>query len=171
VGLRFPGRAKAVRIDAEGEGKKLKGAAQHWANARLHGSPVADDDDENEPDIIVQMRELGSPDDVIERTRSELAAQQAAALEAAFFGVHPDNWLAANVFLALSTQWVLVTGFGAAAYTGLNYQSVESAINMLNVRRSRQPRLLHEIRVMEAAALKVFADDMAEKAAKAEAHG
>jgi Phage related hypothetical protein (DUF1799) len=67
------------------------------------------------------------------------------------FEVFPENWDALEIFLALTTQWVIG---GIGVHVGLNYQSVEFLFKIYNVRDKRQ--MLDDLRAIEAGALKKF---------------
>lgn len=56
-----------------------------------------------------------------------------------------------NLFISVVTNWIYAGMSGARV--GLNYQSVESALRMTNVPRSKWPEVFADIRVMEDAAL------------------
>ena len=60
------------------------------------------------------------------------------------------------MFLDCQTQWRICVGFGSASYEGIESTSIESAMRMLGVRRSKQRDVLWMVRVMEDEARKVF---------------
>lgn len=64
-------------------------------------------------------------------------------------GVWPDNWVAVNTFVALSTQWRV----GVAGPTGLDYGALPEVMRMTAVPRSDWPDVFECVRIMESAAL------------------
>ncbi|WP_414865478.1 DUF1799 domain-containing protein [Pseudomonas sp. IT-P12] len=75
------------------------------------------------------------------------------------FEVWPDNWSAFKVFEAMSTQWRT----GACGATGLDYTSIRHVAGFLGLTRSEVADIFPDIRVMEAEALGVMADQRGSK--------
>lgn len=71
------------------------------------------------------------------------------AIEANRADVWPDNVDSVNVFIAMSTQWIVDSG----AAMGLNYGSIEPVLRLVKVPRKDWPEVFDDIRVMEDAAL------------------
>lgn len=61
----------------------------------------------------------------------------------------PDNLYAANVFIAMSTQWR--TGMSGA--TGLDYNAMPMVMKMGRIPAKEWPAVFEDVRVMEDAAL------------------
>lgn len=70
------------------------------------------------------------------------------------FGVWEENWLASEVFLALSTQWIVRSGLWGESFQGIRYSSVQPVLWAFGVKDRRA--VFEDVRVMEAAALGVF---------------
>jgi hypothetical protein len=68
--------------------------------------------------------------------------------------VWPDNWPAFKVFEAMSTQWRT----GACGATGLDYSTIRCVAGFLGLTRGQVADIFPDIRVMEAEALRVMAD-------------
>jgi hypothetical protein len=68
--------------------------------------------------------------------------------------VWPDNLQAANVFIAMATQWRV--GFGGAV--GLDYNVLPSVFRLVGVPRAQWSDTFECIRVMEGEALKVMGE-------------
>ncbi|MEO8640968.1 DUF1799 domain-containing protein [Pseudomonas sp.] len=68
--------------------------------------------------------------------------------------VWPDNWSAFKVFEAMTTQWRT----GACGATGLDYSAIRSVASFLGLNRRQVVDIFPDIRVMEAEALRVMAD-------------
>jgi hypothetical protein len=65
--------------------------------------------------------------------------------------VWPENWRAAQLFLACGTQWEMEpVGLGCLFYQGLNYSKVRDVMEMMGI--TDQKEMLLDIRVMEAEA-------------------
>jgi hypothetical protein len=64
----------------------------------------------------------------------------------------PDHWMVLQVFAALSTQWNVVQH----ATVGLRYEAIQAVLKMGGIAEKEHARLLQELRVMEAEALKIF---------------
>ena len=67
------------------------------------------------------------------------------------FDVWPENWPAAQLFVACASQWRMVAGMKAVAYAGLDYAGVEAAMRLSGVPRRDRADLFDRIRVMEKA--------------------
>ncbi|WP_223538806.1 DUF1799 domain-containing protein [Pseudomonas sp. BF-R-12] len=68
--------------------------------------------------------------------------------------VWPINWPAFKVFEAMTTQWRT----GACGATGLDYSTIRSVAGFLGLTRAQVADIFPDIRVMEAEALRVMAD-------------
>lgn len=68
--------------------------------------------------------------------------------------VLPSNVAIVRLFLAVQTQWVYAGHLGFPV--ALDYRAIEAVMNMLRVAARKRPRLLHGLRIMEAAALPVW---------------
>jgi hypothetical protein len=66
----------------------------------------------------------------------------------------PDNVAAANVFIAMSTQW-RTGGYGA---TGLDYNVLPSVMRLVGVLRADWSDTFECIRIMESEAMKVMGE-------------
>lgn len=107
----------------------MKAAARRWAGGR-GGEPAASDDP------------------------LTAAAQLPRRPEAEPVELAPDEWEAVSLFFALDTQWRRAGLAGERA--GLDYAAVEPTARMLGI--DVKPRLLHDLRAMEDAALAAFAE-------------
>lgn len=74
--------------------------------------------------------------------------------EDAHLRVWPENWDAVQLFIALATQWQV--GFNGPV--GLRYEAVPMVLRLRGVPRSGWPMLFDQVRLMEAEALKFFAE-------------
>ncbi|MBK5400504.1 DUF1799 domain-containing protein [Pseudomonas sp. TH39(2020)] len=68
--------------------------------------------------------------------------------------VWPDTWPAFQVFEAMSTQWRT----GACGATGLDYTSIRDVAGFLGLTRAQATDIFPDIRIMEAEALRVMAE-------------
>lgn len=75
-------------------------------------------------------------------------------LDDASVDIWPDNLTAANVFISITTQWR--TGFGGA--TGLDYNVLPPVFRLLGVPRAQWADTFECVRVMEAEAMRVMAE-------------
>ncbi|WP_431978598.1 DUF1799 domain-containing protein [Pseudomonas fungipugnans] len=73
--------------------------------------------------------------------------------------VWPDVWPAFQVFEAMSTQWRT----GACGATGLDYTSIRDVAGFLGLTRAQVTDIFHDLRVMEAEALRVMAEQRGNK--------
>lgn len=69
--------------------------------------------------------------------------------------IWPDNLAATNVFVSVTTQWR--TGFGGV--TGLDYNVLPSVFRLVGVPRTDWPDTFECVRVMEAEAMRVMAEE------------
>lgn len=67
-----------------------------------------------------------------------------------------DNWESVIFFIDLSTQWHIVSGMNGERVTGLNYQSVESAMNIQQIPQENRRDLFNDLKIMERSALEVI---------------
>ncbi len=70
-----------------------------------------------------------------------------------FCEIWPENVESFNVFVSLTTQWI-VTGMGH--YMGIRYASIESALNLMGFNKKRKTELFEDIKTMQDAALEVI---------------
>lgn len=64
--------------------------------------------------------------------------------------VWPENWLAVQVFAALSTQWRLAP---SGHMIGLDYAAIRPTLELLDVERAEWVEIFAGLRVMEHEAL------------------
>ncbi len=67
----------------------------------------------------------------------------------------PENVASWNLYQAVSTQWV----HGLNGPVGLNYQSIESVMRMQRIKPRKQREALHDLQVMERAALRAWREN------------
>ena len=72
------------------------------------------------------------------------------------YEIWQENLTTLRVFLALSTQWNVIAGLASVSTRGLKYESVKDVLELMDVARAEWPEVFDGLRVMEAAALKVF---------------
>lgn len=63
--------------------------------------------------------------------------------------VWPDNILAVNTFIAMSTQWRV----GAMGATGLDYNAMPVVMRMIGIPPASRASVFEDVRTMEDAAL------------------
>ncbi|MEO5336869.1 MAG: DUF1799 domain-containing protein [Magnetospirillum sp. WYHS-4] len=68
--------------------------------------------------------------------------------------MHPDNWDALRVFLALGTQWRWIAGPMGARAAGLDYAAIPPTLVLMGM--AATPALFAQLRAMEGAALEVW---------------
>jgi hypothetical protein len=68
--------------------------------------------------------------------------------------VWPDTWQAFQVFEAMSTQWRT----GACGATGLDYTSIRDVAGFLGLTQGQAADIFPDLRIMEAEALRVMAE-------------
>lgn len=61
----------------------------------------------------------------------------------------PDNLLAVNAFIAMSTQWRV----GMNGPTGLDYNALPLVLRSVGVKKKAQPEVFELVRVLEETAL------------------
>ena len=66
--------------------------------------------------------------------------------------VWPDNLLAVNTFVAMSTQWRV----GAMGATGLDYNALIDVMKLIGVHAKDRGDVFEDVRIMEDAALKLM---------------
>lgn len=69
--------------------------------------------------------------------------------------VYPDNWNSFLIFDGMSTQWR--AGFNGPI--GLDYSAIPIVGKSIGLSSRKSSKLLHDIRVMEAEALKLMAEE------------
>lgn len=125
------------------------------------------------------MRQWGAPQAEIERVRTEHEAEVAAMWDAATYRdgiwrsaagqvleyhVLPNNHLAHQLFLALSSQWELPGGFGGRCT--VPYGDIEAAMRMMGIARSKWPDTFARLRVLIGSAREVLIERANAKASK-----
>lgn len=70
--------------------------------------------------------------------------------------VWPDAWSAFRLFDALGTQWRVASG----GPSGLDYAAIPTTAAMLGIKRRALIDIFPDLRVMEAEALAVMAEDV-----------
>lgn len=96
-------------------------------------------------------------DDVAAFAALGVAVDLPAAPARTAYEVWPENWDAVCAFLACETQWRVAVGQGPLIWLGLDYTAVDAVL-----RRQfpeSPPAIFDAIRVMETAALNVFAEE------------
>lgn len=68
--------------------------------------------------------------------------------------VWPDNLLAVNTFVAMSTQWRV----GAMGATGLDYNALPAVMRMIGVPVQDRADVFEDVRTLEDAALTLMRD-------------
>lgn len=68
--------------------------------------------------------------------------------------VWPENWVALELFAALQTQWRI----GMGGPTGLDYAALPAVMDLQHIAAPERPEVFESLRVMEAEALRVFAE-------------
>lgn len=110
-------------------------AARHWARGGKSDTAALRRD----------AQELGVPAEQIDLLEGQLGGGEQD------FGVWPENWPAAQVFLALETQWVFRPMGGVV---GINYGAITpTVLRGLGVSWRDWPDIFERLRVMERAAL------------------
>lgn len=67
----------------------------------------------------------------------------------------PDNWDTFMVFEFMSTQWRTTTG----GVTGLDYNVIPLAFQMIDVDKEDQTEVMHGVRVMETTAISIMQEN------------
>ena len=67
----------------------------------------------------------------------------------------PDNWVALQVFSALSTQW----NVGAGGPVGLRYEAIPLIFEAFSIKKKARAELIYLLRIMENEALQVFKEN------------
>lgn len=80
--------------------------------------------------------------------------EQSIETEDGAFEVARANWETLRAFLAVESQWRGFLGFAGVVWTGIEFASIDVAMRRLN----SPDYVFEELLVMEAAALKVFAE-------------
>ena len=68
------------------------------------------------------------------------------------FTVHPDNWLAVQVFLSCTTQW----RHSMNRITGLDYGAVLKVIELFSSKRKKRQKLFGSVKLIEIGALRAL---------------
>lgn len=72
------------------------------------------------------------------------------------FDIYPDNEAAVAVFLALQTQWRVISGMARVVYQGIDYSAVPAVLSLMAIPRADRGESFVALRVMESAALRVL---------------
>ena len=73
------------------------------------------------------------------------------------FAVFEDNWESLMFFLRLKTQWNQIPlPAGGLLVTGLNYQAVQSVLQIQHIPKFKWRGLFLDLQIMEKAALEVI---------------
>lgn len=83
-------------------------------------------------------------------------AAQYAHKKPEVFEVFPENKVITDVFEALESQWLIVTGWLGVRYQGLNYVAAHCVLDMMGIDRAEWPTIFKGLRIMEAAARPVL---------------
>jgi len=78
-------------------------------------------------------------------------------LDSEEFKLWPDNWSSFIVFESMGTQWRI----GMGGPTGLDYCALPDVMRLCGIKKKHQPDVFYDVRVMEAEALKVMAEQRA----------
>lgn len=70
--------------------------------------------------------------------------------------VEPDNWQHLHVFLAMKTQWRIISGMGGVHYQGLEYSALPSVLSLMSVPKAERSETFAALRIMESSALSVL---------------
>lgn len=71
------------------------------------------------------------------------------------FEVFPDNWVTAQAFMALTTQWRVIVG-ERVAYQGIDYAAIGAVLAMSEIPDAQRAEVFAGLRVMERAALPIL---------------
>lgn len=77
----------------------------------------------------------------------------------AVFWLWPEHAATLRLWADLSTQWRVAGGMGAAWPLGLDYTAAEALLRIEGIRGTERRERFAELRVMERAALRVWADE------------
>lgn len=103
--------------------------------------------------VIEAMRLAGASEEVI--VLAGRAREQSKDLR---FEVWPENWDALRIFTSLDTSWSrLSLGRGVVVRTGIAAAEIESTLRLFGAKKASRWQILQDIRLMEQAALDVFA--------------
>jgi hypothetical protein len=133
--------------EPERQSKKLIEAARFWARG----------DSDDGSDAVDDAELLG-----IEAGDAE--AWMGVSDEPEDFLVWPENWQTVQVFIAMSTQWYVVSGMAGDSVKGLNYAALPAVYEGLSIRKKDRPDIFAGLQQMEWAALKVMARQRREEA-------
>ena len=84
---------------------------------------------------------------------ADIEAAREAEAEGATFEYHADNEEILAAFLALRSQWRIVSGFDKLVFQGLDYASVLPTLILLGITRARREEVFRGLQIMEFAAL------------------
>lgn len=88
----------------------------------------------------------------------------AAERDAGLFDVYADNAESVLAFIAMTTQWRVASGM-TFVRLGLEYASIPIVLDGMGIRdRARRREIFEDLRVMESAALKVYAEEAQQQA-------
>lgn len=72
------------------------------------------------------------------------------------FKVLRENEPTLRVFLAMTTQWNVLSGMGSGAHQGLRYEVLPTVFGLMQIPKKSRPEMFEMLRAMESAALKVL---------------
>ena len=106
--------------------------------------------DGGDADLAEQWRALGADPEKAAQAHAEVDQPEPDLHE-----VWPEHQEAWQVFMAVAnTQWRVIVGFGSAAFQGLDYGAVETAMRLYQVPRKNQRAVFDQVQVLEDEALK-----------------
>ncbi|GAA5231746.1 hypothetical protein GCM10025795_02320 [Verticiella sediminum] len=102
--------------------------------------------------VLDALTKAGAPPEVLEQVR------RSAGSSGGDFEVWPDNWESVSWFCdVVGTSWRYIGGMGPVQRTGLDYTAVTALLRELVPKKRRRRELLEDLRLMERAALEVWA--------------
>ena len=70
--------------------------------------------------------------------------------------VWPEHHTTWDAWVALENQWRVVSGMSGSGYLGLEFASIPVALELAGVKKKGRRQVMHNLRVMEGAALAVL---------------
>ena len=86
---------------------------------------------------------------------AEAGAMQSSGFE---FELWPEHAPVMAVWLAMTTQWNILSGMNGVIYQGLDYGVLPTVLRLLGAPRRDWPEMFVDLRTMESAALPVLND-------------
>lgn len=84
----------------------------------------------------------------------EVLAQAKAGSQTSDFEVFEDCWTALKVFLALQTQWRVVSTMSALFYQGIDVCAIEPVLNLYGLKKKERKQVFADLLTMQAEALR-----------------